>query len=149
MSNAQYLRGGKPGFSWLRLKQVVWRDATRVLEFAIGLFFFVFRGVYLLWVGFDHVPVERFLYEVNLSDTALGMMCLIVGLWQIYGSATERRGLRVVIACAGVAVASLVQIAYYESTHQWESVSVVWLSVILADCYIMLRNFLGMGDDTD
>jgi hypothetical protein len=140
---------GPPGFSWPRMKQLIWHDATRSMEFAFGLFYYIFRGVFLLQFGYHESGFESFLASVHLSASRVGVLCVILGVLHIFAAATYWKSLRIAISVGGIALGVAINVAIYGSADpNWQAIAALWLSVILIECYIMLRNFMS-SDDSD
>lgn len=138
------------GFSWQRMKQLVWHDATRSMEFAFGLFYYIFRGVFLLQFGYHESTFESFLSSVHLSATRVGVLCVLGGVLHIFAAATRWRILRISVSAGGIALGVAINVAIYGSSDpNWQAIAALWISVILIECYIMLRNFLPSDDADD
>ncbi len=130
------------GFSWPRVWMTSVTESTRLLEILLGVFFFLLRGAFLVLFGYTYGPVEVFLASVQLNEGRLGVLCLIVGCFHVYGAGTNRPTLRAVVAGAGLMLSVVVIVAFNSAGPEWHPVTMVWISVLATEFYIVVRHFI-------
>ncbi len=130
-----------PGFSVRRLIYALWYDPTAILEIAVGLWFFLLRGSWLVYYGYTNPGIEYFLSQVHLSEAKLGLLCVIAGIGHIVAAGTHYYRLRAAMAAFGVLLGMIVILTFQEVEAHWHPVAVVWASVVFIEFTLMVRNF--------
>ena len=134
-------------FRWRRLVFALANEPTRQLEVGLALFFFMLRGLFLLRFGYSQTRVEAFLVEVHLSESLLGLLCVAGGLMHLYAAGTEWPRLRAVVALGGAGLAITVIVAFKGAEPEWHPVATVWLSVLVAEFFVMVRHYMTIRAD--
>lgn len=137
------LHSAHPGFSSSRFIHAVLLERTCIVEWIIGLFFFLVRGTGLLGIGYLYPGVEPFLRAALLSEDRLGWTCLALALAHVWSCATLYYRLRAAIASLGFVTACIVVGAFLAGATQSQMpIALVWLSLGLTELYLAYRLWL-------